>query len=315
MFALKTTVEKDLLEKIRDAKTSNEAWDTFAKLFSKKNDSKLQLLKSEFLSVTQGNMTIAQYFHKVQSLCQEISELDLEARINETRMKRIIIHGLKSEYRSFVAAVKGWQNQPSLVDFENLLAGQETLAKQMGGVSLKNKEEALYANKGKWNSKQRKNDGSKKNNDESKGHQGEGSTREGGGSKKYENKKRFEGKCYKYGKKGHMVKTCRSKKKSVKGNVVTSNSEEEWDAEAFFAAEEDELALTVTIFSKIDYENDWIVDSGCSNRMTGDKDKLKNLSKYKGSCVVVIANNSKLPIAHVGNTVVSPHSNSIEVAL
>ncbi|PHU03798.1 hypothetical protein BC332_29049 [Capsicum chinense] len=112
-----------------------------------------------------------------------------------------------------------------------------------------------------------------------------------------------------------MVKTWRSKKKSVKGNVVTSNSEEEWDAEAFFAAEEDELALTVIIFSKINYENDWIVDSGCSNRMTGDKDKLKNLSKYKGSCVVVIANNSKLPIAHVGNTVVSPHSNSIEVAL
>ena len=149
MFALKTTVEKDLLEKIRDAQTPNEAWDTFAKLFSKKNDSKLQLLESELLSVTQGNMTIAQYFHKVQSLCREISELDPDARIGETRMKRIIIHGLKPEYRSFVAAVQGWQNQPSLVDFENLLAGQEALAKQMGGVSLKNEEEALYANKGK----------------------------------------------------------------------------------------------------------------------------------------------------------------------
>ncbi|PHT52071.1 hypothetical protein CQW23_06533 [Capsicum baccatum] len=85
-------------------------------------------------------------------------------------------------------------------DFENLLDGQEALAKQMGGVSLKNEEEALYANKGKRNFKQRKNDGSKKNDDESKGYQGEGSTREGGGSKKYENKKRFERKCYKCGK-------------------------------------------------------------------------------------------------------------------
>ncbi|KAF3663026.1 Branched-chain-amino-acid aminotransferase 3, chloroplastic [Capsicum annuum] len=170
MFALKTTVEKDLLEKIRDAKTPNEAWDTFAKLFSKKNDSKLQLLESELLSVTQGNMTIAQYFHKVQSLCREIFEMDPKARINETRMKQIIIHGLKPEYRSFVAAVQGWQNQPSLVDFENLLAGQEALAKQMGGVLLKNEEEALYANKGKRNFKQRKNYGSKKNDDESKGH-------------------------------------------------------------------------------------------------------------------------------------------------
>ncbi|KAL0418759.1 UNVERIFIED_CONTAM: hypothetical protein Sradi_1289400 [Sesamum radiatum] len=68
-------------------------------------------------------------------------------------MKRIIIHGLKPEFRSFVATVQGWPTQPSLVEFENLLAGQEALAKQMGGVSLKNDEEALYANKGGRNSK------------------------------------------------------------------------------------------------------------------------------------------------------------------
>ncbi|PHU18748.1 hypothetical protein BC332_14443 [Capsicum chinense] len=112
-----------------------------------------------------------------------------------------------------------------------------------------------------------------------------------------------------------MAKTCRSKKKFVEGNIVTSNSEEEWDAKSSFVAEEEELALTATTSSKINYENDWIVDSGCSNHMTGDKDKLQNLSKYKRSPVVVIANDSKLPIAHVGNTVVSPHNNSIEVAL
>lgn len=36
----------------------------------------------------------------------------------------------------------------------NLLAGQEALDKQMGGASPKGQEEALYANKGRWNSKQ-----------------------------------------------------------------------------------------------------------------------------------------------------------------
>jgi len=53
-------------------------------------------------------MTIAQYFHKVKSLCREISKLDPEAPIGDTRMKRIIIHGLKPEFRSFVAAIQGW---------------------------------------------------------------------------------------------------------------------------------------------------------------------------------------------------------------
>ncbi|KAL6327288.1 hypothetical protein AAG906_018586 [Vitis piasezkii] len=95
MFALKTTIEEDVLEHIRDAKTSYEAWNTFTKLFLKKNDTRLQLLESELFSVAQRDLTIAQYFHKVKTLCQEISELDLEAPIGETRMKRIIIHGLR----------------------------------------------------------------------------------------------------------------------------------------------------------------------------------------------------------------------------
>ncbi|KAF9677947.1 hypothetical protein SADUNF_Sadunf08G0160900 [Salix dunnii] len=50
MHALKKTIKEDVLEHIRDAKTPYEAWNTFAKLFSKKNDMKLQLLKSELLS-------------------------------------------------------------------------------------------------------------------------------------------------------------------------------------------------------------------------------------------------------------------------
>ncbi|XP_047259958.1 uncharacterized protein LOC124892797 [Capsicum annuum] len=95
MFALKTTVEEDVLEHIRVAKTTHEAWDTFVKMFSKKNDTKLQLLESELLSVSQRDMTILQYFHKVKLLCREISELDPEAHIGDTRVKRIIIHALK----------------------------------------------------------------------------------------------------------------------------------------------------------------------------------------------------------------------------
>jgi hypothetical protein len=43
LFALKTIIDDDMLKHIRDAKTPKEAWDTFAKLFSKKNDTRLQL--------------------------------------------------------------------------------------------------------------------------------------------------------------------------------------------------------------------------------------------------------------------------------
>ncbi|KAJ0034621.1 hypothetical protein Pint_26102 [Pistacia integerrima] len=64
--------------------------------------------------------------------------------------------------------------------------------------------------------------------------------------------------------------------------------------------EEEELAFTVTMAQRIDYENDWIVDSGCSNHVTDDKHKLQSLSKYKGNRVVVTTDNSRLPIAYIG---------------
>ena len=66
-------------------------------------------------------------------------------------MKRIIIHGLRPEYRSFITAVQGWPTQPSLVEFENLLANQEVMAKQMGGITLKGEEETLYTSESQSN--------------------------------------------------------------------------------------------------------------------------------------------------------------------
>ncbi|CAB4263099.1 unnamed protein product [Prunus armeniaca] len=113
-------------------------------------------------------MTIAQYFHKVKSICREISDLDPTAAIVESRIKRISIHGLRPEYRGFVAAVQGKPTQPSLVEFENLLADQEAMVKQMGGVSLKGEEEALYTNKSKGNFKQHVGGGSKRYGDKRK---------------------------------------------------------------------------------------------------------------------------------------------------
>ncbi|KAL0423115.1 UNVERIFIED_CONTAM: putative mitochondrial protein [Sesamum radiatum] len=182
----------------------------------------------------------------------------------------------------------------------------------MGGVLLKNDEEALYANKDRRNSKAGV---SKKSDDRARSHQSERNTPIAEGSRNHGNVKKFEGKCYNCGKKGHMARDCWSKRNVVERNVVTSKTEDEWDFEASFAVDEDELAFAVTISNQINYESDWIVDSGCSNHMTGDKEKLKNVSKYVGNRVVVTADNSKLPITHVGNTVVSPQYNEAEVPL
>ncbi|KAE8684543.1 putative disease resistance protein [Hibiscus syriacus] len=169
-----------------------------------------------------------------------------------------------------------WPTQPSLVDFENLLAGQEAMAKQMGGVSLKGEEEALYTSKSIGTFQRYTGSGSKKNGDKVKNCQGKGGPHSGRASKNRGNSRKFNGKCYNCGKMGHMAKDCWTKKKPVESNTVISslkeNSEDGWDAEALFTTEEEELALM----------------------------KLQKLSEYNGGRVVVTADNSRLPITHIG---------------
>ena len=53
LFAIKTSIEEEMLEHIRHVSTSKAAWDTFSTLFSKKNDVRLQLLKNELMLVAQ----------------------------------------------------------------------------------------------------------------------------------------------------------------------------------------------------------------------------------------------------------------------
>ncbi|KAJ0094619.1 hypothetical protein Patl1_15059 [Pistacia atlantica] len=220
-----------MLEHIRDAKTPKEAWDTFVTLFSKKNDTRLQLLKNELLSMAQRDMTIALVLSQVESICREILELDPTTPIGETSIKRIIIHGLRPEYRRFVTAIQGWPTQPSLVEFENLLAAQEAMAKQIGGFLLKGEEEALYTSKSRGTFKRYNCSGSKKDGDKGKIPQG---------------------------------KWRLSSRGSFEESRPKENNKNDWDAESLFAMEEEELALMATIPRRIDYKNDWIVDLGCS---------------------------------------------------
>ncbi|GMI77806.1 hypothetical protein HRI_001449800 [Hibiscus trionum] len=391
LYILKTTIEEDLLEHIRDEKTPKAAWETLAKLFSKKNEARLQLLENELASISQGSLSIAQYFTKVKSIFHEISQLAPDEKVSEARMKRIIIHGLRPEYNGFITAVRGWPTQPSLVELENLLANQEELAKQMNGVTIKDEEEALFTNKRKGTSR-RQRVSNEIRTQEDKFHSRDKSNISGGARcrkedyhQQYEEKDRRQNgecfncgrkglfardcrlpvresrECFNCGKKGHFAQNCRvPKRQTFQGNMTTTTeeenevmletpiSEEEWDAEAGFSigVEQEELiedmketslvattysktdykdeeevkedmekpALATTIRSKIDYKEDWIVDSGCSNHMTNDEKKLQDIDEYKGKRVVLTANNSRLPISHIGKTTL-PRNDSQKLQL
>uniref|UniRef100_A0A2N9J3P0 Uncharacterized protein n=1 Tax=Fagus sylvatica TaxID=28930 RepID=A0A2N9J3P0_FAGSY len=102
--------------------------------------------------------------------------------------------------------------------------------------------------------------------------------------------------------------------RSVSFSMIEPTEEEEM-AVTSIVEEDEEMALAVANPEQVNYREDWIVDSGCSNHMTGDKEKLQNMSKYKGKRVVVTTVNTRLPIAHIGETLITPRFNAEQVPL
>ena len=114
-----------------------------------------------------------------------------------------------------------------------------------------------------------------------------------------------------------MYWDCWSKFSFLKSNVASSNMEMEveWDAEVLHAIEEDEQAFMAMMGDHIDYENDWIIDSEFSNRMTGDQRKLQDKKEYKGSRMGCTTNSTLLSIAQIGNTTIMSGNKSDVVSL
>ena len=77
---------------------------------------------------------------------EQITKLDPENPFTETRMRKIIVHGLKPSFYGLVTAIRGWATQTTLIEFENVLANQEALNKQMSGVSIKDEQTTLFGN-------------------------------------------------------------------------------------------------------------------------------------------------------------------------
>ena len=75
-------------------------------IFIKKNDARLQRLENELLS---RNMAINICLSKVKSLYDEISKLHPQNAIMDIRMRRIIVHCLRPQYKAIITATRGWK--------------------------------------------------------------------------------------------------------------------------------------------------------------------------------------------------------------
>lgn len=129
LFALRTSISQEYIAHIRDVSSPKQVWETLERLFTQKNTMRLQYLENELVRMTQGILSIPEYFLKVKTLCAEISELDTEEPVSDARLRRYLIRGLRKEFMPFISSIQGWATQPSIIELENLLFNQAILVK------------------------------------------------------------------------------------------------------------------------------------------------------------------------------------------
>ncbi|KAK8923921.1 hypothetical protein KSP39_PZI019707 [Platanthera zijinensis] len=96
-------------------------------------------------------------------------------------------------------------------------------------------------------------------------------------------KKRSGPRCYRCNQLGHIRKNYRVKLQP--GHAAEKEAESkpengEWGS-AFVTS------TSVQAFSSIDYQEDWVVDSGCGHHLTGDVSKFSSLQEFKGNVFIV----------------------------
>ena len=104
--------------------------------------------------------------------------------------------------------------------------------------------------------------------------------------------------CSQCGKSGHIKKNCQVNLRGVEANATHEGYDQQGNMEVIDQLEN--MASLTHPGDSIDYENDWIVYSGCLHHATGDVKLFSNVRPQEGKRVIVIADNSLHPVMKEG---------------
>ncbi|CAJ2644827.1 unnamed protein product [Trifolium pratense] len=113
---------------------------------------------------------------------------------------------------------------------------------------------------------------------------------------------RPDAKCEKCGKLGHMMKVCTSQQQQGDVNIAHKQYEED-----------QELLLAISGFTTNKPSKEWLVDSGCTNHMTYDRDLFKELNKTSIS-KVRIGNGEQIAVEGIGTISIKTHAGMKQIS-
>src|ERR1044072_738491 len=316
LFLICQSVELHVFEKIFHAKSAKEAWEILLKTYEGADPVKrtrLQGLKRQFELMEQGrDESICDYFSRIDKLVNEMKSNGDDVKEREVVEK--IMRTLSTRF-DYVVAVIEEAKDLSTMTLNDLQASLESREMRMNERSPGTFEQALKAQsnvrkegpvqrranqfqrgqnfRGRWQNPQP---------DSGQGTRGNGS---------FQNKSNIQcHKCHKY---GHVQSECKShiqchncKKYGHYSRECRTRSVNVRDSHARVAETKDEMKMVLTTCHAVaaeKNENQWFLDTGCSNHLSGNKELFSNLDE-KFHATVKLGDNSKLEVLGKGKVAI-----------
>ncbi|XP_019419076.1 PREDICTED: uncharacterized protein LOC109329725 [Lupinus angustifolius] len=284
LFMIHQCVDESNFEKISNAKTAKEAWDSLEKCYAgaeKVKKVKLQTLRREYelLQMRDGD-TIAEYFTKIRSLTNLMKGCS-EAMRDQLIVEKVL-RTLNLKFDHVVVAIEESKDL-EVFKIEELLS---TLEAHEQRIKERNSDQALQAEasrrpfnqgnftkklKNKWKSdKGRTYEAARHDSNSFSGKRGSGQDQILKRNKKRFDKKKIQ--CFNCKNFGHFASKCRFKVAHGSGPKIEARLAQDEESE------EEQVLLMVTSEKEVKHDC-WYLDTGCSNHMSGNKEWFESLDE------------------------------------
>ncbi|XP_019416394.1 PREDICTED: uncharacterized protein LOC109327683 [Lupinus angustifolius] len=334
LFPICQSVKLTVLEKNFHAKTRKEAWEILVKTYEGVDPVKwtrLQGLKHHFELMEQGrDENIHDYFSRMDKLANEMKSNGDD--IKEKEVVEKIMRTLSSRFHYVVAAIEEAKDLRTLSSRFHYVVAAIKEAKDLTTMALKNLQVSLESHKMRVNERSNgtfgqvlkaqtnvKNDGSmqKRENHFQRGRNFKGRERNPQFDSKqgarvndsFQNKSNTQ--CHKYQKYGHFQSECKShiqchncKKYCHYSRECHTKALNIRDSHAQVVETEEEMKMALTtcyIVATDKNENQWLLDTYCSNHLSENKELFYDLDE-NFHATIKLGDNSKHEVLEKGKS-------------
>ena len=249
---------------VRDTRTAKEAWDALKSQFARESILQKVRLRQQYYSCRfQSGGNMLEHINNLRSLHDQLKEMVVN--IDDKELAMTVLASLPEEFKPLITALDAVGE--AYISFE-----------KVKGMLL--------------NDSDRCND-AKKCEDAFSIQRGKGKQSRGGGNQEKKQEKTFRGTCYFCQERGHFARDC--PKRKTQKNSKQAKGKGKRSAHCAENQKGDDVAnLEALITSDEDNKSGWIIDSGATQHMTFERNRLTDFVMFEQPCKVNLGDNRSI---------------------